>query len=375
LITTLLIGEKANDNDGNMTTGYTPEGYALAMTYDAQNRMKTAQYTDDTGKVNLFEYAYAGTSLLDQLVKKENTVPVSTTKYVRSGFLPIQERDGSNAITRDYTWGKNLGGGIGGLLNLKQNNQDYSYLYDGKGNVSALIDSTQAVVASYAYDPFGMLMKDTSATGFDQPYKFSTKQQITGTGLISYGYRFYDSCSSKWTTRDPLGEYADLNVYRMVGNNTVSFLDPLGLYDVDVHLGWTYIWASAAGFSANDALTIATANQGVDEGLSNPFLWPLGATALHFMSRQEAAAAVEQAIQQGNLKLFGRALHMFQDSYSHAGYRAYPSCEIKNGKLRGKFGHIQDGHDPDKYVESSQRDTAMRNQTMEYLLKFLKRKR
>jgi len=35
---------KQMDNDGNMTTGYTPEGYALAMTYDAQNRMKTAEY-------------------------------------------------------------------------------------------------------------------------------------------------------------------------------------------------------------------------------------------------------------------------------------------------------------------------------------------
>ena len=152
-------------------------------------------------------------------------------------------------------------------------------------------------------------------------------------------------------------------------------MDPEGLYDVDVHLGWTYIWAAAAGFSANDALAIATANQGVDEGLSNPFFWPIGSTALHFMSRKEAGIAVEQAIQQGNLKLFGRALHMFQDSYSHAGYRAYPSCSIKDGKLRGKFGHLQDGHNQDKYVESSQRDTEMRNQTNEYFRRFLQRRR
>jgi hypothetical protein len=32
-----------------MTTGYTPEGYALFMTYDAENRMKSASYTDGTG--------------------------------------------------------------------------------------------------------------------------------------------------------------------------------------------------------------------------------------------------------------------------------------------------------------------------------------
>ena len=98
-----------------------------------------------------------------------------------SGFLPIQERDAlANTITREYTWGINLGGGIGGLLNLKQNGDDYKYLYDGKGNVSALIDNTQAVVASYAYDPFGMLMKKIGK--LEQPYTFSTKEYHSRTG-------------------------------------------------------------------------------------------------------------------------------------------------------------------------------------------------
>jgi RHS repeat-associated protein len=120
-----------------------------------------------------------------------------------------------------------MGGGIGGLLNLKQGGQDYSYLYDGKGNVSALINSTQQVVASYAYDPFGQQMKETST--IDQPYRFSTKEAQTGTGQYYYGYRFYDSCSGKWTTRDPLGEAGGLNLYQAVGNNAVNFVDPLGL--------------------------------------------------------------------------------------------------------------------------------------------------
>ncbi len=101
--------------------------------------------------------------------------------------------------------------------------------YDGKGNVSALIDSAQAVVASYAYDPFGKLMKKSGI--FDQPYTFSTKEAQSGTGQYYYGYRFYDSCSGKWSTRDPLGEAADLNVYRMVGNSAMNLIDPFGLYE------------------------------------------------------------------------------------------------------------------------------------------------
>lgn len=215
----------AYDDDGNMTTGYTPADIALTMTYDAENRMKTASYDG-----HQLQYSYAGNSLLAKMIRDGNE-----TQYLRSGFLPIQERDVNNAITREYTWGKNLGGGIGGLLGLRQydqngeNGQDYNYLYDGKGNVTALINSsTQAVAASYAYDPFGMLMKDTSLPGFDQPYKFSTKQQIPETGHVSYEYRTLDTCSGKWTTMDPLGEAGGMNLYRAVANNPVNWVDPDG---------------------------------------------------------------------------------------------------------------------------------------------------
>ena len=220
------------DNDGNMTTGFTAGNDAITMTYDAENRMKTAQFDDGTS--HLFQYSYAGNSLLSELKKDGGAPPTgSTTKYLRAGFLTIQERNSSDITMREYIWGKNLGGGIGGLLGLRQydqnglNGQDYSYLYDGKGNVSALIDSDQEIVASYAYDPFGMMMKKNGA--LEQPYQFSTKPYFQETGLSDFGYRFYDSCSGKWTTRDPLGEKADLNVYRMAGNNPVNFIDPYGL--------------------------------------------------------------------------------------------------------------------------------------------------
>lgn len=41
------------DDDGNMTHGYTPEGYALTMTYDAENRLTSAQYTDSSAIIHL----------------------------------------------------------------------------------------------------------------------------------------------------------------------------------------------------------------------------------------------------------------------------------------------------------------------------------
>ncbi len=40
-----------------------------------------------------------------------------------------------------------MGGGIGGLFSFRQNGEDYFYLYDGKGNVTTVVDSSQQVVA------------------------------------------------------------------------------------------------------------------------------------------------------------------------------------------------------------------------------------
>jgi len=219
----------AYDNDGNMTTGFTPEGYTLALSYDAASRLIKAEYTDSGNTVHKTEYTYDGDDLL-AIMKKTIGTSITETRYIRAGFLPIQERNGSNAITREYLWGQDMGGGIGGLLNLRQSGADYNYLYDGKGNVTSLIDSAQATVAQYVYDPFGRVMKKTGT--LDQPFQFSTKQYDPETGHSDYGHRFYSAELGRWLTKDPLGEAGGVNLYQMVGNNPVNWADPWGLRPV-----------------------------------------------------------------------------------------------------------------------------------------------
>jgi RHS repeat-associated protein len=214
------------DNDGNMTRGYTPEGYVFAAAYDAEDRLKSLEYTNGSGVVHKTEYIYSGDNLLAEMKKYENGVLVSDTQFVRDGFLVLQERNGGNNVVREYIWGLDMGGGIGGLLNLKQGGQDYLYLYDGKGNVTALIDSSQNVAATYTYDTFGNLMSKTGT--LNQPFQFSTKKYDEKTGLSYYGYRFYSPVLGRWITRDPLGETGGINLYEFVGGNSVNSIDPLG---------------------------------------------------------------------------------------------------------------------------------------------------
>jgi RHS repeat-associated protein len=123
---------------------------------------------------------------------------------VRGPYLDLQDRAADNSVQRDYLWGLNLGGGIGGLLNLKQGGQSYQYLYDGTGNVMALLDEAGQIAAAYRYDVFGKLLVKSGS--LEQPFLFSTKRYDAGTGLNYYGYRFYAPAIGRWMNRDPLGE-------------------------------------------------------------------------------------------------------------------------------------------------------------------------
>ncbi len=223
------------DLDGNMTQGYTKDGYVFTASYDAENRMTSMQYTDSSSVLHRQEFAYSGDGLVAIERTYENGTLVSDIRIMRDGMLPILDKDGStNATLRQYTWGLNLGGGIGGLLHLYSASagQNYAYLYDGKGNVEAMLDNSESVVAAYRYDPFGKLLAKTGS--LEQPFGFSTKRYNAPVGMVQYEARNYFPPIGRWDSRDPLGEAGGLNLYAFVGNNPVNWVDPWGLVQVDL---------------------------------------------------------------------------------------------------------------------------------------------
>jgi hypothetical protein len=46
-----------------------------------------------------------------------------------------------------------------------------------------------------------------------------------------YAYRYYDPQTGRWPSRDPIEEWGGLNLYGFVGNDGVSSIDVLGLYE------------------------------------------------------------------------------------------------------------------------------------------------
>src|SRR5207302_147591 len=95
------------------------------------------------------------------------------TAYVRLGALPLQERDGANTVTREFLWQGGQLGGIGELLQIHQAGQDFNCFYNSRGDVIMVLDGSQAAVASYDYEPFGLPLAKSGS--LDQPARFSTK--------------------------------------------------------------------------------------------------------------------------------------------------------------------------------------------------------
>ncbi len=237
------------DNNGNLTSS---QNAMQIYTYDDENRLISVQFYT-TWKT---EFVYDG---LGRLRKRLEYAPVgtlnSTTEYIYDGMRVIQERNSSNTPQVSYTRGNDLSGsleGAGGIGGLLARSHGYSggnwsthnfYHADGSGNITYLVNSSQALAASYRYDPFGSTMASSGTLASANVYRFSSKEIHANSGMYYYLYRFYDPNLQRWINTDPLGEIGfetsrnslsprpsnEVNNYSFLRNGPANSVDPLGL--------------------------------------------------------------------------------------------------------------------------------------------------
>ncbi len=88
---------------------------------------------------------------------------------------------------------------------------------------------TKTIVANYIYSPFGVLVGKWGDAADECPFRFQSKYYDEETELYYFGYRYYDPASTKWLSRDPLGEAGGVNLTAFCRNDPVNRWDALGL--------------------------------------------------------------------------------------------------------------------------------------------------
>lgn len=226
------------DFDGNLTS----DGRWL-YSWDAENQliaMEAAVAVPAEAKRKLeFAYDFGGRRIQKKVyawnVGTSTYQLQSVTKFVYDHWNLMAELDAGNALIRSYVWGKDVGeglqsaGGIGGLLTINEGAYSYNVGYDGSSNIVTLVKAGAGTIsAEYEYDPYGNNLKSIGEYA-NNPFRFSTKYTDSETGLVYYGYRYADSQTGRWLSKDPLGEAGGVNLYRHTNNDPISSIDPLGL--------------------------------------------------------------------------------------------------------------------------------------------------
>lgn len=111
-------------------------------------------------------------------------------------------------------------------------------LGDQIGSLQVELDSSGLVISQEEYYPFGGTAVLAARSATEVAYKVVryTGQERDGTGLYYYGYRYYAPWLGRWLNPDPAGPVDGLNLYRMVRNNPVTFVDTKGLFTTEIYI-------------------------------------------------------------------------------------------------------------------------------------------
>ncbi|WP_025698590.1 RHS repeat domain-containing protein, partial [Paenibacillus forsythiae] len=106
------------------------------------------------------------------------------------------------------------------------------YLYSNHLGSAVLETDEDGKPVSYEeYHPYGTTAYRMARPGYDlslKRYRFSGKERDEETGLYYFGARYYAPWLGRWTSGDPAGFAAGMNLYRYCSNNPVMWRDPSG---------------------------------------------------------------------------------------------------------------------------------------------------
>jgi len=102
--------------------------------------------------------------------------------------------------------------------------------FDQVGSLRVVADEDGNVIKEVQYDPFGSILADTNPA-LRIPIGFAGGLHDRDLGFVRFGWRDYDTFTSRWTAPDPMGEAGgDPDWYGYCLDDPVNGEDPLGLF-------------------------------------------------------------------------------------------------------------------------------------------------
>src|SRR5579883_3521048 len=175
----------------------------------------------------------------------------------------------------------------GQRIAMRQGNTLSYLLSDGLGSTTIALSSIGSVTAVQLFAPYGSSRYSQGTMPTD--YNFTGQRLDRETGLLSYGARYYDPLSGRFTQADlRQNNVVGMDPYAYVGENPESRTDPTGHY----YTNGTPITqqGGAIGYIGNNTITTVT-NDGVGSvwTADDQFAYTQGSLAISTSTYQQAA--------------------------------------------------------------------------------------
>ncbi len=208
-------------------------GQTVTNTYNARNELIKVE----KGQA-ISEYSYNSAGKRIQKVTDNNTI-----NFVYDSDNVILELDENGNEVATNTYGLNL-------IKRETGDDEGYYVYNGHGDVTKVIDTTNEELNTYVYDEFGSIKEENET--FNNPFKYAGYYYDNETKTYYLRSRYYNPEIQRFisedTYRGELNDPLSLNYYTYVNNNPLIYNDPDGHFAKEILGAFKYVAKRSIAF-------------------------------------------------------------------------------------------------------------------------------